>query len=234
MNAIDSGTATVPPLFTAPSTHLLGAGAAALVLLYVMGGIHERPDVYLKLKPTQIGVSARYLNSSNLDDLIWREYSQAESGTVGLMGPLAYIDKPVGELNGEPEVARALQALSLVATKEAQDLGSLLALQSNWDDEGGRPATQEAVTAAARVIAEVGALSTGKVMVVGIGAANDGGVHVTWKTRLGSQLLLVFPSSGGGIRYVLSRKAEGTGFQDSFGHLNQQNTLRVLVESLAI
>ena len=126
----------------------------------------------------------------------------------------------------------ALKLLEALAPSEKSDLEELLGLPLNWDLEGGRSATEDAVTKTAELIVEMYEIGQKKPEVTSITAARDGGVEVTFDGTNGRELFVVVPPHGSDVRYVFSLPTRTGEYVDSPGFLGRDTSLRTLIADL--
>ena len=126
----------------------------------------------------------------------------------------------------------ALNALEQIAPSEKNYLEELLELPSNWDLEGGLPATKAAAMESANLIVEMHTKSQGKLEVTSLSAAIDGGVELTLEGIHGRELFLVIPSGGTTVRFVISLPTDSGSYEDTAGFLGLDKSLDLLIDEL--
>ena len=149
-----------------------------------------------------------------------------------LLEGLLYGRSSAGETQstGAYQILAALQVTYPGAVKRIRKLASL---EPDWDGYGGRPPTEEAVTAAAGLLLETHGLTQGRLDSPFIAPLPEGGLELEWDLDFGAELMLVIPPTGTDIRYLLDEPTSSSGIDESEGVVSKDATLSELISRLA-
>lgn len=115
---------------------------------------------------------------------------------------------------------KALKQLQQARPGRAKELRTLLGLEKDWDGQGGLSPTRQAVGVAARLLILANEVADLRLKDNVISPSPNGGLDIVWRTSVGTQLLIVVPSSGCDLRYVLSKPIAGAGYRDTARNLD--------------
>lgn len=128
----------------------------------------------------------------------------------------------------------ALGALRDVNPEVAERLEHMKTLEAGWYEEGSLPISREAIETAARVILVTHGLYGSRLKAPFPAPGPDGEVEIDWDGVHVFQLMLMVPTSGSPIRFLLAAPDGAGGFSDREGIIPDDATLQALLADILI
>ena len=147
---------------------------------------------------------------------------------------LRYERSSAGRETWSANEQEVLNALQFVDPRAVEKIKRLTNLEPNWDGYGGTPPTEEAVKATAKLLLETHQIEQGLLESLFIAPLPEGGLELEWDLDSGAELMLVIPSTGTVIRYLLDEPTSSGRVIESEGVLSKETTLEELIRRLTL
>ena len=122
-----------------------------------------------------------------------------------------------------------LERLKRIDAAAAERIAKLSRLEQDWDGFGGEPITQEAMNAAAGLLAIIHSLTSGKLRSPFIAPLPEGGLELEWELNASVELALIVPSWGKDIKFLLDVPTNSGDVEESEGFLPRDASLSELL-----
>ena len=145
---------------------------------------------------------------------------------------LSYEGIFIGRKTHRDDASQALATLETTNPGAVERIRKLTNLEPDWDGYSGDPPTEEAVKTTAVLLLAIHGLTRGLLESPFIAPLPDGGLELEWELDSGAELMLVIPSTGMDIRYLLDEPTSSGHIIESEGVVPKDATLSELVSRL--
>lgn len=156
----------------------------------------------------------------------------ASSGQMQRRSPVSDETQAKGLPVQDTDANRALATLQATNPEAAERIKKLASLEPDWDGYGGVPPTEEAVKATAELLLESHKLTRGLLESPFIAPLPEGGLELEWELDSGAELMLVIPTTGTDVRYLLDEPTSSGDIRESEGVVPKDATLNQLISRL--